>query len=290
MEKKKYYELFKYNEINSVSKSDLYKIDCFTRILNASNLIYELLIFNNEIKSNLSKSNILDLSIYRKRYDKNGINSENYCLIGDNSDFMFFSNVDMKNRKYSNIIDELVEFTLTKNITDRIEQLNEYQYRIKINDNKSINFSLLSDTLEDKSLKELLLTEERYGHCHEFARIMTSIHYKLFKDKVKLVSGKIKTNDIDSFYHSWVEIEGVNKVIDFNNNIVIGKDDFYDLFGAKKISETKASKVEEMYNILYEEFKFHPMEINLLGTEMMNNLKKSHALKLDFMTNTYIKI
>lgn len=290
MEKEKYYELFKYSEINNVSKSDLYKINRFIKKSNASRFIYELLFFNDEIKSDLSKSNIPDLSIYKSEYDKNGINTENYCLIGDNSDFMFFSNVDTKNRRYSNSIDKLVEFTLSKNCTKNIEQLNEHQYKLKVTDSKSIIFSLLSDIVEDESLKELLLTEERYGYCHEFARVMTKMHYELFKDKVKLVSGKIKTNDIDSFYHSWVEIDEVDKVIDFNNNIVIGKDDFYDLFGAEKISETKASKVEEMYNILYEELNLHPMEINFFGNEIMNNLKKSNALKLDFKTNMYTKI
>ena len=81
-----------------------------------------------------------------------------------------------------------------------------------------------------------------------------------------------KANEIDSAYHSWVELIYPDReyVVDYNANIIMNKKDYYKIFGASSIERTEINeykKIEDnldklglnMYNIFVnmfgEEFK-----------------------------------
>lgn len=103
--------------------------------------------------------------------------------------------------------------------------------------NSSIKFSKLSDLLltNEEQLKlielrreELLDMERRNRKCHN-----RSIEFIIFGDY--LVTGYIDSSDGNSrIIHSWIEKD--DKVIEYTNNLVIDKDDYYKLRNVEVLS------------------------------------------------------
>ena len=276
MKKDDYYELFDYKEINTIDKYDLYKINIIMDELDDYSHIYEYLIFTKEIFKELSK--IDNFSFLAKKYDRNGINNNNYVLFGDNSDGLFFQEKDV-NTKYNKIIDELDEFTKNPEIITKHISYNKQKekYKLKEKNFGFFEFNLLSDMISDTEIKEQLLSKNRYRECHRNSNL---IALNLKEETTYVVGGKIKINENDYFNHSWVEIDEKNVVIDFNHNVVMNRDKYYKLFEAKPISKTLSTEMKNIIQAIYYdvELDLHPLELNCFGKEIMNDLKKNEKI------------
>ena len=112
----------------------------------------------------------------------------------------------------------------------KVNRIDEKKLIISYN-NESIIFSLLSDLLviDDGKLKEELLNRKiRTGHCHD-----KSIQYIGFGSY--LVTGYV--DDTSRNYrviHSWIEND--EYVIDYTSNLVIKKEDYYELRNVEVLS------------------------------------------------------
>ena len=101
--------------------------------------------------------------------------------------------------------------------------------------NENIEFSKLSDLLvgsveEVRPIKtELLKYKVRKGKCHYRAiEFFPSIGKNLVTGYVDDASGKVRT------VHSWLETE--KNVIDYTSNLVISKEDYYQLMNVEVLS------------------------------------------------------
>lgn len=97
------------------------------------------------------------------------------------------------------------------------------------------------------------------------------------KKSAYVVGGKCKENERDYYYHSWVEVDDENIVIDYNHNIIMNRDKYYRFFEAVAISKTKVEDLEEIIKVLIMEAQldFDPMDINYFGTELLRDMKKN---------------
>lgn len=276
MKKDDYYELFDYKEINIIDKADLYNIYYITDTLADYSHIYEYLIFTKELFKELSKTD--KFSFLAEKYDRNGINNNNYILFGNNSDSLFFQEKDVTT-KYNKIIDELDEFTKNPEIKTKhiSHDKQKEKYELKERNFGFFEFNLLSDMIYDTETKEQLLSKNRYHKCHRNSIIIAR---SLEEKTTYIVGGKIKINENDYFNHSWVEIDENNVVIDFNHNVIMNRDKYYKLFEAKPISKTLSTEMEDIIQTIYydAELDLHPLYLNYFGKEIMNDLKKNEKI------------
>lgn len=279
MKKNDYFELFSYKEINCVDKYDLYNIFYMINKLDNPEDIYEYLIFTKEIFNELSKRP--QFSFLIKKYDYNGFNLRNYTLMGNDHDCLFFQTED-NHMKYETLVSELDSFTenpqiKAKHITyDKKTQ----KYKLKEKNFGFFTFDLLSDLICDEQIKQKLLSDSRYGECHDNSLMIANSFTETDKKNIYVVSGKFKTNEIDYFDHSWVEIDNKNVVIDFNHNIVMNRDKYYKLFEIKTLNKTLINEMEEIINtvIFGAKLEIDPSIINLFGKELMNDLKRNEKV------------
>ena len=280
MSKKDYYEIFKFNELNVVDKFDLYNIYYIMDKLQNFEDIYEYLIFTKEIFSELSKKD--DFKFFTEKYDRNGINKRNYLLFGDNSNSLFFQSDDVYHMKYNKLIRELDDFT--ENPTKKSKHISyvkdKEKYMLKERNFGYFTFDLLSNLTFDEEVKEKLLSTARYGECHINANMVARSLSDKDKASAYVVGGKFKENENDYFYHSWVEIDERNVVIDYNHNIVMNRDKYYKLFEIVPISKISVLEMKDIVQtVIYDaDFNMHPMELNYFGPELMRDLKKNEAV------------
>lgn len=280
MRKDDYYEVFNFKELNVIDKYDLYNIYFLLNTLDNYEHIYYYLIFTKEIIDGLSKNE--DFNFLTKKYDRNGFNRHNYLLFGNDCDCLFFQKEDTNN-KYDTIIRELDNFTEnpTKKSRHILYDKKKSKYVFKHWKIGKFTFSLLSDNINDGEEKEKLLSTDRYGECHENSNMIAR---SLNEEDIKsayVVGGKIKINETDYFFHSWVEIDEMNIVIDFNHNIVLNRDKYYKLYGAVAITKTHATDMKKIIKkvIFGADFTtMHPMELNYFGLELMRDLKKNEKI------------
>ena len=269
MDKSDYYELFDVVELNTLDRFDVFLIYTLMDDLDIYNELEKLLLCNKEMIDDISKN-----YDYKFKYDSLGINAKNHFLFGNDCDVLFNTKDDTGTWKYDYIRNLLAEFTLNPEKKNRfIIKLKNKKYKC-ILPFMTFNFKILSDFIENKDVKENLLTEDRYGKCHR-----NSIYVaKGFEDTdnedltVYIVGGMQKANEIDSAYHSWVELIYPDReyVVDYNANIIMNKKDYYKIFGAEAIERTEINEYKKtednldklglnMYNIFVnmfgEEFK-----------------------------------
>lgn len=279
MNKDDYYELFKFKELNIVSKAELYKIHYLIEKIGNQKNLYEYLLFTNEILEDLSKYEKLNLII---KYQQNGINMNNASLLGNHCDCLYFIEKDYDNLAFKKIREELANFTLNpKQETDYIKydrSINQYSLNAK--DFGYFTFNLLSDQYKNEDLKKQLLSDTRYEECHKNS-VLTALSLREEDRKsAHIVGGKIKANDVDYFFHSWVEVDDINTVIDFNRNLIMNKYRYYKLFGAVAINRTSIDDMIDIIKTVVFDAKLdiHPMTLNYFGKELMNDLKKNEKI------------
>lgn len=282
MKKEDYYELFHYSELNVLDKSDLYNIYYVIQRMGEDEHINPLEFFTStkEVFNELSKQE--DFHFLDEKYDSKGENEHNHFLLGTDSDCLFFQKED-SNKKYAKLISELDKFTENPTIKPKhiTYDKKKNQYRLKERNFEFFTFDILSDMIDDQTIKEKLLSNSRYGSCHKNAVIIARALKEEDKKTAYVVAGKIKINEIDYFRHSWVEIDEKNIVIDFNHNIVMNREEYYKLFEAEKISRTLISEMEDMIQTIVFDAKFDTMQqiyVNYFGEEVMRDLKKNEKV------------
>ncbi len=282
MAKNEYYELFNFQELNTLNKFEIYTIANFLKDTNTDNLIFKYLIFSKELLQDLKKKNIYPY--LSQTYDENGFNYHNYTWIGNDCDNVFFCRVDCYHKKYEKIVDEISAFTQNpQNEREHIKILiKDALYSYSEPDFGNFSFSLISDIFLEPKIKEELLSIKRYHNCHNNANIFARIYQSENKSNVFIVGGKIKENENDYLYHSWIEVEEENKwlVIDWNENLIIAKDTYYKLFEAYPIAKTSAQEMDEIIKITTKAgLSFPLMDLNYFGKEIKNDLLKRNILR-----------
>lgn len=280
MNKDDYYELFNFNEYNELSKFDLYNIYYFLDKLNNYNDIYYYLLFWKEISNDIGKN----FGWLFDRYNSNGINLNNYLLVGNNCESLFFQSIDRSGTKYDKIKVEINAFTMDPDVKQKHIKYNRNKSMYEFKDRKFgyFSFDLLSDIVGEHNAKMELLSDDRYGKCHQNSIRVANSLKKENKQYAYVVGGRVKCNDVDYFLHSWVEVEigedGI--VIDFNRNIIMNRKKYYKLYEAKQISKTHIYDMNEIIKTVVEDagFTIHPLEIVYFGKELMDDLKKNELV------------
>lgn len=277
MAKENYQELYQMKEVSRIDQATLYKIHyLFTKgyaeILNP----FYVLLFPNEILKDISK---IEKWVVNK-FARLGIHSNNYFWLGDNCDGLFLMDEDIQAEKISSIYHEIREFTMNPNLPNNHitfdEKNKKYIYHKR---NENVTFELLSDSIENPEIKEELLSSNRYGACHE-----NSTHLMFGFDtfsKKWLINGQIKINEKDYYYHTWVEFEkqGEILVIDYNSNIILRKEDYDRLTGAREINRTDIDTLETLIHLLDDfDLHFHPMIFGYFSQELKRDLEKNKFL------------
>lgn len=266
MKQSDYYELFSFKELNVLDQVDIYFIYVYIR----ENKDYK------NIEYYLLDSDIYLKNCPRKGYASNGVNMRNCLLFGDWSDSVFISPVDSRN--VLKTIVNLDSFTLepekeNKHVTYD-NSLNKYCYEDEIFG--AIYFDLLSNFVQEDEIKEKLLSESRYSECHMNSQFIASY----LGQNSKVVAGKIKMGHNFYLLHSWVEIDEINVVVDYNHNLVMNKDVYYKLFGAISINKTT---VNELISYLDElnsklDLKLDSYMFNYFGQELHRDISKNKQL------------
>ena len=160
MKKTDYTELYNPIEYSRLDKNMLYKIQfLIDDIEDNINSLY-LFLFPNEIIHDLGKTQ----HWLTKKYDTEGINKNNYCMMGDRCDCLYYVKEDYQTTKTYH---DISQFTLNPSQTNNKflcdEKTKKYLYK---SGNKKIYFRLISDYINDEEIKQELLSQERYGNCH----------------------------------------------------------------------------------------------------------------------------
>lgn len=280
MNKDDYYDLFKFSEYNVLSKFDLYNIYYVLDKLNNYNDLCYYLLFWKEILNDIGKN----FSYLLDKYDRNGINLNNYLLFGNNCESLFFQSIDRSGVRYEKIQQEFNRFTMDPGVKQKHIKYNRDKNMYEFKDMKFgyFSFGLLSNIIGNDNAKTELLSDERYGKCHQNAiRVANSLKME-DKQYTYVVGGRVKCNDVDYFLHSWVEVlkEKDGIVIDFNHNLIMNRKRYYELYEAECISKTHIFEMNEIIKTVVDDagFTIHPLEIVYFGREMMNDLKKNELV------------
>ena len=275
MNKEDYLELFNMQIQNELNRSEIYKIYMFMDYLNDFTLTTEFLLFTKEMLQELGKID----GFYSQKYDSNGINYNNYALRGDS---IFLINSYRKNLKYDQIQKQLNKFTLNPEVIPENIIINPTKagYIFKSSTFGDFEFNLLSNFVDSEKEKSILLSEKRYHKCHFNS---TNILLHLAEENQKyahLVSGTFQINDQDFGYHSWVELDDKDIVMDYNHNLVMNKDEYYKLYGIKVINRTNIADLKECLTLLGTNFNvmFPGMFVNYFGDDIVRNLKRNKHL------------
>ena len=253
---------------------DIYLIYSVICDFEAYDLTVKLLLCNKEMIKDIGRN-----FTYLKTFTKDGINSRNLSIFGSGSDCIFSSEVDSKGWKYNNVRNLLAAFTM--NPTKKsifFKKLKDKKYMLLL-PNLKVKFRILSDYVKDNKIKEELLSEKRYGKCHDNSFI-TARAFKKYDKELKealVVSGTQRFNDKDSTNHSWVELiyDDYTLVVDYNMNIIMNIDDYYKIFGSIVIQKTEVNELEEIKsNIQSLGINLHNLYTNYFGKELNNDVKK----------------
>lgn len=277
MKQDEFYSLFGFKEINTLDRYELYSLYDIVDTLGDYKHLYEYLIFSKEIVNEVSK--IERFSYLNRKYNSIGFNNHNHLLFGDKSDSIFFLPID-SSHKYKKTFVTLDNFTKNPDPNSEYvsydKKTNTYVY--KDDSFGKIEFKLLSDMIDNGEEKEKLLSDRRYSGCH-----LNNLNISLLfgvNDDVFITSGKIEANEVDYYNHTWVEIESENLVADYNHNIIMNRDIYYKLFGAKKISKTSTAEMKDVIRtvIIGTDIDFNPIYIDYFGKEMKNDLMKNQKI------------
>lgn len=279
MEKLDYYNLFDMNEINTISKYELYLLYWYRLNLNNKNII-EGLFFIKEIIKDLSKN----FPLLGNKYNHIGINKSNISIWGDKSDRIFHDSIDNKNRPYSDILEKLDSFTINPTkfppYIKKLDEVNHYQFLS--NEFSDFSFGLISNLTNQDRLIQELLSEKRYGKCHKNIQKIMAILDALGYEDHFVTSGLIAKNDQDSYFHSWIELQLENKrtlVLDYNHNLIMDKDKYYQLYKVKMINKIESKKLMDIIHYCIDiSIVFSDRTINYLGEEINHDFKKNEQI------------
>ncbi len=281
MPKNDYYKLYHFHELNVLNKFEIYALANFIKDTDSAKYMYDYLIFSKEILQELSKKNYYEY--LSQKYDENGLNLRNYTWVGDNCDHIFFLTNDCYHKRYKKITEELSTFTLNPvQKTKHIKAFNNRTTYLFSQPNFGrFEFYLISDMFKEDTIKQELLSDKRYHHCHHNAHDFAKLYAENTHNEVYIVGGQLRANEIDYYYHSWVEVKSTknNLVMDWNENLIIPKEVYYQLFEARAISKTNVNEMEEIINLTNKAgLNFNQMDLNYFGQEIKKDLLKHNTL------------
>lgn len=289
MKKDDYFELFDFEELNIITKPELYNIFIILSELGNYKLLYYFLLFTKEMFNDLSKNILFEEINVKKKFNHEGINKKNSSVIGRLSDALYFQDSENRNSKYTEEREEIEEFTLNPNKPTQHITYNEAEdkYIFKNKHFGSFDFSLISDAIDYEPVKEDLLSYNRFHKCHPNSHNIIRMLSSRDRENSYIVGGKVKANDLDYNYHSWVEIDDKNIAIDYNHNIIMNRDKYYKLYEAIAIQKTTAIKMEEIKKILINEadLKLYFSNLNYFGEEIYNDMLKNQKVFRKNSTN-----
>lgn len=278
-----YFELFQFDKLNTLEKWKLYNIYSVIAEMNCWEHLFEFLLFYDEIFSDLAKKEMFDEYNMQKKFNVKSFHKKNNSVLGNKSDSLFFDvEFDQAKFKYKDSRKEIDDFTLNPSIfTEHVrydEKKKKYIYEDK--DFGLFEFGLLSDSFESEEIKADLLSENRYHKCHSNSHFIIESLPMVDQEQAYLVAGKIRANDTNYFYHSWVEIDSKNVVLDYNRNFVMNRDKYYKLYGAVALQKTTATDMKEVRDELINkaELILTFIDINYFGTEILRDLKKNEKV------------
>lgn len=281
MKKEDYYEIFAFQEISVVDKFDLYQIYDVMMHLDDDTSLLEYLLYKEEKIQELSKRE--EFKYLGDKYNAIGINSRNQIVLGGHHfDCLFFCEEDCHHMKQQHVIDELKNFTEdpSQNTEHIIYDEEKKQYKFEDEEAGVFYFGLLSDRIVEEEIRKELLSDNRYHHCHRNAHVVAKRLNKKDKEFSYIVGGKFKENETDYLYHSWVEIDNKNVVIDYNYNLEMDRDKYYQLFEVEVISKTLVSKMKEIVStvVFDADIPFSSMDLNYFGEELLQDVKKNEKI------------
>lgn len=278
-----YFKLFKFDKLNMLEKWKLYNIYMIVSQTECWEHLFEFLLFYDEIFSDLAKNEMFDEYNMKKTFNVKGFHKKNNSVLGNKSDSLFFDvEIDQAKFKYKDSRKEIDNFTLNPSIfTEHVrydEKKKKYIYEDK--DFGMFEFGLLSDLFESEEIKADLLSENRYHKCHSNSYKIIERLSIVDQELAYLVAGKIRANDTNDFYHSWVEIDSKNVVLDYNRNIVMNRDKYYKLYGVVALQRTMLQEMEEICDELISkaELILTDKDINYFGSEILFDLKKNEKV------------
>lgn len=278
-----YFELFQFDKLNTLEKWKLFNVYSVIAEMDCWEHLFEFLLFYDEIFSDLAKNEMFDEYNMQKRFNAKGFHKKNNSILGNKSDSLFFDvEFDQAKFKYKDSRREIDDFTLNPSIfTEHVrydEKKKKYIYEDK--DFGMFEFGLLSDSFESEEEKADLLSKHRYHRCHFNSQKIIESLAKVDQENAFLVAGKIRANDTNDFYHSWVEIDSKNVVLDYNRNFVMNRDKYYKLYGAVALQKTTAADIKEIYDKLINEAELllTDKDLNYFGAEILRDLKKNEKV------------
>lgn len=276
MKKADYYEMTNFKELNSLNKKDVYWLYRLLSLVGYDYFIHFIL-FSDEMFKEIEKI-IPEMS---EKYDVIGVNNGNKLLLGEDCDATFIMDRDMyfefQEQKF-----ELDSFTLNPTTdTKKIKKIDDGVFLFKDKKLGDFAFQLLSSIATNED-KKTLLSEDRYRKCHVNAIRMIRGLSENDKKQAFVCSGYITINDKDKFLHSWIEIGSGDEAIvaDYNHNVIMGKDKYYQLYGASIINKLSALEETEVFdyitraNLIGIDYRL----IDYFGQEIVKDLKKNEKI------------
>lgn len=275
MKKDDYFNICKNNILNEVSFRQLYELYVFIKEHGIPLPFTYFMLFPEELITRFYRMN---LGIYGD-YSKSGINIGNYALIGDNCDDIFLHKDDVVKH---DILDEIEEYTVNGIETEHIKCLGDnHSYK---DENHEFTFMLFSDIATDQEFINTLRSEDRYGKCHSgsWAHVMSVM--KAYSDGlVSIIGGKYLINDVDYYYHTWIELELEDRffVFDYTKNLIMDRDRYYELTGAKVINVVSPDEVRKIiHHVRLGNLRMNIMDCSYFSKEILSDLERNkHILK-----------
>lgn len=275
MNKDDYFYICKTEVINEVGFRSIYELFDIIKEHDFFISFLYFLLFPDDIIPSVNRYELIS----NGKYSKNGINLGNYAIIGDSCDDIFL----LGNDKFRNHdLEEIEDYTIDLKETDHIKCLGE-NHLFK-DDDKEFTFMLFSDIVTDQELANVLCSMERYQTCHINSwKYVTPISETFSNAKVRIVGGKYLINDVDYYYHTWIEleIEGKEFVVDYTKNLIILKEHYYRLTGAEVINVVEEDDIKSIIDYVKGDIlKLNPMDYSYFAQELLRDLDKNkHILK-----------
>lgn len=223
MREEDYKKILPFEIVEILNKCDLaYIADLIKDDYSTFPIEFFLLAFS-DMKKDLKKD-----KKFMPKYDKAGINGGNKYILEQSED-LFWMGADRESDYIDDVL-KLYDFTLNpdpsaisiKSAAGKYYEFGGYLFR------------LYSDCIRDEKMRQELLSEERYGFC--FAKSIDTafnLGFSLPDENIRLVLGKVKINEKESFYHVWVEYQAKKSkkwyAVDYTGNLIQEVNDYYKL-------------------------------------------------------------
>lgn len=243
MKKEDYDKLFSYDILEEIPQYEMPYLKDLTRSLSDILPPHLLILFYSEIKMSLKNKGT---NLFPDKYIA-GIHANNRHMLDLDAEILFTVKEEKRDIWLPDA-DVIYSFTLndlSRNFPISITEDDYFLY-------KDYKFRRLSDYTSFVSYKEELLSSQRYHKCMiRSLNVIFSLAKTLNKDNLRLVLGKTPINELESFYHAWVEFKskslGCYIAIDYTGNLIIKSEDFIRLRDAQVIDILSFDLLDELF-------------------------------------------